>query len=190
MTTTEAQNALSGQEHTRLGVVEGIDATVIENPAFSQEQREYLRNRWLHEVSYFARATPRSRRLHFFVSIVAVASGALTACAAGLNVFFDDRLIRWLIAGMGVITAISTGLSTRFQDWENWKRRSMTLERLKSEGRMFLLLSGPYQKHTSLGEAFKIFVPNLEAIVKEHKEDFFTKRPDQEPQKDSRHGKP
>jgi hypothetical protein len=91
---------------------------------------------------------------------------------------------------MGVITAISTGLSSRFQDWENWKRRSMTLERLKSEGRMFLLLSGPYQKFSTLGDAFKTFASNLEAIVKEYKTEFFTKRPDQEPQKDSRHGKP
>ncbi len=115
MTTTEAQSVMSGPGRARRGIVEGIDVSVIENPAFSPEQQEYLRNRWLHEVRYFAKATRRSRRLHFFVSIVAVASGASTACAAGLNVFFDDRLIRWLIAGMGVITAISTGLSTRFQ---------------------------------------------------------------------------
>jgi hypothetical protein len=185
MTTTETRRALKGQEHTQSRIVEGIDVVVTEDPSFSPVQREYLRNRWLHEVSYFAKATRRSRRLHFFVSVVAVASGALTACAAGLNVFFDNQSIRWLIAGMGVITAISTGLSTRFQDWENWKRRSMTLERLKSEGRMFLLLSGPYQEFSSAGEAFKTFAQNLEGIVKEYKTEFFAKRPDQETPRDS-----
>ncbi len=51
---------------------------------------------------------------------------------------------------------------------------------------MFVLLAGPYQNISSVGEAFKIFVPNLEAIVKEYKEKFFT---DQEPQKVPVHGK-
>jgi hypothetical protein len=165
---------------TQAEVVEGIGVDIIKDTSFSSEQREYLRNRWLHEVRWFAKATRRSRRLYLAVSVVAVFSGALTACTAGLNVFFDDRSIRWLIAGLGVLTAISTGLSGRFQDWENWKRRSMTLERLKSEGRMFQLLAGRYKTFPTRGAAFSSFAENLERIVKEYKTEFFAKRPDQQ----------
>jgi len=165
---------------TQANVVEGIGVVGIQDASFSPEQREYLHNRWLHEVSFFARATRKSRKLYLVATMVAVFSGALTACASGLNVFLDERSIRWLIAGLGLITAISTSFSGKFQDWENWKRRSMTLERLKYEGRMFLLLAAHYRSFPNRGEAFKDFAQNVEQIVKEYKTEFFAKKADQQ----------
>jgi len=163
-------------------VVEGIGVEVLHDASFSPEQREYLRNRWLHEVCWFAKATRRSRRLHLAVSMVAVFAGAITACTAGLSVFVDERSIRWLVAGLGVITAISAGLSSRFQYWDNWKRRSMTLERIKSEGRMFMLLAGRYKTFSTRGQAFRTFAETLERIVEQYKTEFFAKKPEQLPE--------
>ncbi len=164
---------------TQAKVVEGIGVSVLNDPSLSLEQREYLQNRWLHELQWFAKATRRSRRLYVAGSIAAVISGALTACAAGLNVFFDESSIRWLLAGLSVISAVSTGLSSRFKDWDNWKRRSMTLERLRSEGRMFQVLVGRYSRFTTKGDAFKPFAEAVERIVKEYKEVFFARKPQQ-----------
>jgi hypothetical protein len=69
-------------------IVEGIGIDLIHDKAFSGKQREYLRNRWLHEVQWFARATRFSRRFYYTVSTITVITGALTACTAGLNVLF------------------------------------------------------------------------------------------------------
>lgn len=96
---------------------------------------------------------------------------------AGVSINSTSELNRWILAGLGLVSALSTGLLALFQSWSNWKRRSTTLERLKSEGRKFLVQTGVYKSHLSHQEAFDMFVLRVESIVAEHKTEFFSKEP-------------
>lgn len=158
--------------------IEGIDLSVIEDDSsLDGSQRENLRNRWQHEVRYFAQATRRSRRLHYWLGVVSIVSAAFTGILAAVGASADASAVRWAAAVAGFVAAISTGLLTFFSPWENWKLRSMTLEDLKSEGRMFLGLFGTYKEFPDHGSAFKLFAANVEEIVRRHKRTFFSKQP-------------
>jgi len=158
-------------------LVEGIDTKVLATLHLSIEAQEYLANRWLGEIRWFARATRRSRRIFFWLSGTSIVSSSLTALLAGVSINSSSELNRWILAALGLVSALATGLLALFQAWSNWKRRSTTLERLKSEGRQFLVRVGAYKSHLSHQEAFDAFVLRIESIVAEHKTEFFSKEP-------------
>jgi hypothetical protein len=159
-------------------LVEGIDTKVFAGLHLSTEAQEYLVNRWLGETHWFARATRRSRRIFFWLSGTSIVSSSLTALLAGVSINSTSELNRWILAVLGLVSALSTGLLALFQAWSNWKRRSTTLERLKSEGRQFLVRTGAYKSYLSHQDAFDAFVLKVEAIVAEHKTEFFSKEPE------------
>ena len=158
-------------------IVEGIDTKIFCGLHLSIEAQEYLANRWLGEIRWFARATRRSRGIFFWLSGTSIVSSSLTALLAGVSINSTSELNRWILAVLGLVSALSTGLLALFQSWSNWKRRSTTLERLKSEGRQFLVRTGAYKSHLSHQEAFDAFMLRVESIVAEHKTEFFSKEP-------------
>ena len=159
-------------------LVEGIDAKIFGGLQLSPEAEEYLANRWLGEIRWFARATRRSRRIFFWLSGTSIVSSSLTALLAGVGINSTSELNRWILAVLGLVSALSTSLLALFQAWSNWKRRSTTLERLKSEGRQFMVRAGAYKSHVSYQDAFGAFVLKVEGIVAEHKTESFSKEPE------------
>ena len=142
--------------------------------------REYVERRWLAEVKWFAAATRRSRRTYFSLSVTTLISSALTALLAGVSVSAQSEQLRWVIAFLGLISAISTGLLSLFQASPNWKRRSITLERLKSEGNQFFTRAGRYSSIAGQ-ECFGLFVGRIEDIIYAHKSEFFAKESESPP---------
>ena len=168
----------SSDSQSDASLVEGIDRTLLSRLDLSVEAQEYLIHRWLGEVQWFAKATRRSRQAFFWLSGISLVTSSSIALLAGITINSASELNRWTIAVLGLISAISTGLLTLFQAWPNWKRRSMTLERLKSEGRQFLVRTGDYKSYACHQDAFTDFVQRVEMIVGEHKMEFFSKSPD------------
>lgn len=132
------------------------------------QQEEYLCQRWGNEIAWFAERTRKSRQLHFAISWVPILVGALTACFATIGVAADYPVFRYATAIFGLLTAVTTGIAGLYRPEESWVRRSMTLERLKYEGRMLNLSAGPY-RGVERELAFKQFAEAIERIVSEHK---------------------
>ncbi len=158
-------------------IVEGIDSSLIENQKFSEELKEFLNNRWLPEVKWFARATRRSRKLYFLLGIASIISASLTSVVSSASALSDIDQLKWLGALLSFVTLISIGLFGLFKPWENWKLRSLILEQLKNEGRMFLASIGPYKNIESSSEAFELFFSEIQDIVSKYKTDYFGKKP-------------
>lgn len=143
--------------------------------ALSADAREYVERRWLTEVKWFTAAKRRSRRTYFALSITTLASSSLTALLAGAAVGTPSEPLRWAIALLGLTSAVSTGLLSLFQASLNWKRRSITSERLKSEGNQFFSHAGKYESVPEGRTEFAIFVESIEGIIYAHKNEFFAK---------------
>lgn len=158
-------------------IIEGIDASLIENKEYSEEQKEYLINRWLHEIEWFAKATRRSRKLYFFLSTASILSASLSAVISSASAFSDIEQLKWLTALLSIITFISIGLFGLYKPWDNWKRRSLVLERLKNEGRMFLADVGPYKNKMESDNSFELFFTEIQDIISSYKEGYFSKKP-------------
>lgn len=153
-----------------------VGSTTLE--ALSLEAREYVERRWLSEVNWFAKATRRSRRSYFALSVTTLVSSAFTALLAGFAAGAQSDELRWIVAILGLISAVATGLLTLFQASPNWKRRSMTLEQLVSEGNQYFTHAGRYAS-IALGRTdLAVFVERIEGIVYAHKSEFFAKDPE------------
>ena len=86
---------------------------------------------------------------------------ALIPFAAG---FIDSEKmwINYLIASLGVLTAIFSGLSALFEFQEKWDEYRTTSETLKHEKYLFKTKYGPYDED---GEIFKLFVSRIENLI-------------------------
>ncbi len=156
----------------------GFDPSAFDGLHLSKQAHEYLFSRWLGEVRYFTRATRSSRRKFYALTLISICASSLAAVLAGASVVGSSEGTRFLIATLSLLTALSTALLALDQSWSNWKRRSMTLERLRSEGRLFLLQAGHYKAYQAHQDAFDAFALKVEAIVHEHKTEFFSKEPE------------
>jgi hypothetical protein len=157
--------------------LDGFDLSIVSGLGLSKEAEEYLYYRWAGEMRWFTRATKRSRLLFFWFTGISIASSAITSLLAGVTINFDDERVRWAVALISLVTTLSTGFGALFQTWANWKRRSLTLERLKSEARMFFVLSGASKEYESHSAAFPKFAEKIEQIVREHKTEVFSEAP-------------
>jgi hypothetical protein len=155
----------------------GFDLSITTGFGLSKQAAEYLHNRWAGEVRWFRKATRRSRLLFFWLTGIAIVSSAITSLLAGVTVYSQDETYRWVVAIVSLITTVATGMGALFQTWANWKRRSLTLERLTSEARMFFVLSGGNKDYKDHSAAFPSFAERIEQIVREHKTEVFAESP-------------
>jgi hypothetical protein len=154
-------------------LIEGIDARVFDEVCRTEKQREFLRNRWLHEVAYLAKVTRRSRMIYYGLSLLSLGAAVGTSFVAALSVSLAIDGVRWLTAALGLLTAVSTGLFGLFKPWENWERRSLALEQLKFEGRMFAIRGAHYKAIAEPDIAFNTFAEAVEKIVSDNKSRYF-----------------
>lgn len=158
-------------------IIEGIDKSFIQGGSFSELQREFLENRLMHEISWFAKATRRSRNLYFSLSVVSISTTSLTALVTTANALSDKAIFEWVGAGLALLASLSIGLFALYQPWDNWKRRSLVLESLKDECRRFLLNVEPYKEFSDTDERFAKLFNEVQSIVYSYKTGYFSKAP-------------
>jgi Protein of unknown function (DUF4231) len=112
------------------------------------------------------------KRAYYTLSLLMIGLSASTAFVAALGISASSTEVRSMVAVLSLLTAITTGVIALLRPLENWTRRSVTLERIKFEGRMRALSAGPY-RDLEPGEAFRRFAENIERIVSEHKDIVF-----------------
>jgi hypothetical protein len=157
--------------------LEGFDLSITSGLGLSKQAEEYLGKRWAGEIRWFRKATRRSRLLFFWLTGISIVSSAITSLLAGVTVYSRDETYRWVVAIISLVTTVATGMGALFQTWANWKRRSLTLERLTSEARMFFVLSGGNKDYKDHSAAFPSFAEKIEQIVREHKTEVFAEAP-------------
>jgi hypothetical protein len=150
--------------------VVGIYLSIIQDARFKVHQQKLLEDRWLKEVNWFGNSARRSKWKFEALNWTTIILGALTSVIAGVNVAADAHFIRWLVLIATVITTSSAALASTYR--ERWKRYSMTVERLRSEGTTFLSRSG-----TPDDAAFEKFIEAINQILREHKADAFAEQP-------------
>lgn len=125
------------------------------------DEQEYIKERVDHQIKWYSDKSSRNKNLHLwskglvivFASLIPFAAGFITATTVWLN---------YIIAVLGVLTAIFTGLSALLKFQEKWGEYRTTSETLKHEKFLFLTKSGPYDGEV---EAFKVFVSRIENFI-------------------------
>jgi hypothetical protein len=75
----------------------------------------------------------------------------------------------------GILAALSLGINQSFQYEKKWRHYRKNVELIYSEGYDYFSLGGKYLSYENHEDAYRIFVSNIEAIIKSEVETYFLK---------------
>jgi hypothetical protein len=148
---------------------------LIDQLGLTPLQQEFLRGRWLDQVSYAERKADSAQRWYRRLRLVTITGGVIIPALVGLNVAGTaSEGIRWAVFGLGLLVALAASIEGFFHYSDRWPHYRRTAELLKSEGWQFFQLSGPYADAPDHVSAFPQFSAHVEAIIRRDVEVFFT----------------
>jgi len=145
----------------------------------NDQQRMYLKLRWLDQTMWLSNSAAKARDNYYLVKRLTILSGVLIPVLIGSNFGTTlDTALHTTLAGtidglfkiaaiiLGLLIAASNGLNEFFKYHERWQNYRSSSEFLKAEWWFFFSLTGKYEgaKHN---EAFDEFVDRAENILRQ-----------------------
>jgi hypothetical protein len=146
-------------------------------------QKEFLRRRWLDQVRWNDGRSVGTQRWYRLLRLVTILGGVVIPALVGLNVSgaFSAR-IRWTVFGIGLVVAVAAAIEGFFQFGERWSHYRSAAELLQSEGWQFFQLIGRYNDFTTHAGAFGRFAAQVEAVIQQDVDAYFTTVVTEQPQ--------
>ncbi len=122
-------------------------------------KQEYLEKRVEEQITWYEKKSISNQDCHKYLRIMEIACAALIPFISGFNELIPNSSA--LVGLLGIMIAVSAGISSLNRYQENWISYRGTGETLKREKYRFLTKTSPY--HTA--SAFEIFVQKIEDIL-------------------------
>ena len=119
---------------------------------------DYLEQRVEHQLQWYSRRSADNKRWYNrlqLIILVSAVSVPVLALSSG------DIRIRFLVALLGAVAALATGIISLYQFRDQWLDYRATAESMKVEKHLFLTRTEPYAE----SRAFGLFVQRIEAII-------------------------
>lgn len=126
-------------------------------------EKEYIEQRLKDQIQWYSAKSQFNQRWFKRLKILEITSAALIPFLAG----FGPKIpyYQLIIGFLGVVIAVSSGISSIYKFHENWIEYRTTAETLKHELYLFETKSAPYDKENS----FQELVQRVESLIsKEH----------------------
>jgi Protein of unknown function (DUF4231) len=164
-----------GRRPATTGSVEAQFLPLVDQLDLQPLQREFLRRRWLDQVSWLENRAASSQRWYNRLRLITIVGGVIIPALVGLNVSgaVSER-IRWTVFGLGLVVALAAAIEGFFHFSDRWPHYRRTAELLKSEGWQFFQLSGPYASSGSHASAYPLFAAQVEAFIQRDVDVYFT----------------
>jgi hypothetical protein len=149
---------------------------VINKLKLEDIQKEFLRARWLDQVTWMEGRADRDQRLYYTLRLIAIIGGVIVPALATLSL--DGGFgggVRWATFGVSLVVAISIAVEEFFHYGDRWRHYRRTVEWLKVEGWQFFQLSGPYRRFMSHHDAYTEFATRAEDIIQSDIEKYITR---------------
>jgi hypothetical protein len=157
------------QEWLRNDLGELIDTLQV-----GDEQRHFMRSRWLESILWMEAAAQRTRGRYYAFRLVTVVGAVIVPALVSVNVVGNvESAVSWVTLGLSLIVAVSAAVEGFFRFGERWRHYRALVEELKAEGWSFFELSGDYGKQGANHEnTFPAFVERVNAILRRETEAF------------------
>lgn len=143
-----------------------LESVIDALPSLSEQQKHFLRSRWMDQVLWMEAKAARARRWHYLLRLVAVVGGVVTPALVGLQLDDDgQRLLGVAAIALSVLVAAAVGIEGLLQLGDKWRHYRGTVEALKGEGWLFFQRSGPYRSHPTHADAYQAFAERVEGII-------------------------
>ncbi|KAB8316304.1 DUF4231 domain-containing protein [Tolypothrix campylonemoides VB511288] len=140
---------------------------LIETLELSDLQKQFLRSRWLEQVSWMGGRARNARDWYYRLRLTAIIGGIIVPILVGLNISDKNvaSYVRWGTIALSGVVAISSAVEEFFHYGDRWRHYRHTTESLKTQGWQFSQLSGLYSGYKSHQEAFSNFATQIEDIL-------------------------
>jgi len=158
---------MSSQDSNRTSSKQSLEK-LIETLELSDLQKQFLRSRWLEQVSWMGGRARNARDWYYRLRLTAIIGGIIVPILVGLNTSDNKNFasyVRWGTVGLGAVVAISSAVEEFFHYGDRWRHYRHTTESLKTQGWQFSQLSGLYSGYKSHQEAFSNFAAQIEDIL-------------------------
>ena len=119
---------------------------------------DYLNDRVEDQLNWYSRRSADNKRWYYrlqLITLLSAVSVPVLALSSG------DIRVRFLVAIMGAVAALSAGIISLYQLRDQWLDYRATAESIKLEKYLFLTRTEPYETD----KAFTLFVKRIEAII-------------------------
>ena len=141
--------------------------SLIDDVDVDERRRRFLKSRWLDQVVWTEKKAGRARNRYYALRLITLVGALLVPALVTLDPKDDTlhdavRVATWAVS---LVVAISAALEQFFHFGDRWRNYRRTAELLKSEGWLYLQLSGPYgvngATHAAAYPAFAVRVEEL-----------------------------
>ncbi len=122
-------------------------------------EEEYLDNRLNDQISWYSKKSQTNQKLFKRLRLLEIVAATIIPFLAGIGSAIPYYSI--IIGALGVIIAVSAGLSALYKYHENWIEYRTTAETLKHEKYLFQTKCSPYENN----DAFCKLVQRVEGLI-------------------------
>ncbi|MGH3118928.1 MAG: DUF4231 domain-containing protein [Gaiellales bacterium] len=132
---------------------------LISSIQLSDEQRHFLRSRWLEYVLWMEVAAQRARNYYYVLRLTTVVGAVVIPALVSNNAI-------WVSFGLSLAVALSAAVEAFFQFGARWRHYRSLVEDLKAEGWAFYELGGPYgTENATHSTGFQTFVDRVNDLL-------------------------
>jgi uncharacterized protein DUF4231 len=148
--------------------LKGEFGQLVDDLDLEPSRKRFLRSRWLDQVVWTEVKAARARNLYYGLRLTTLVGALLVPALATLDpqdasLHTTVRIATWVV---GLVVAISAAIEGFFHFGERWRTYRRTAELLKTEGWLFLQLSGRYSANGSThAGAYPAFALRVEELI-------------------------
>jgi hypothetical protein len=142
---------------------------LIETLDLSTLQKQYMKSRWLDQVTYMSKRSRETRNWYYRLRMTAIIGSVVVPILLGLQPNIKDSKVdlRWLTIGLSGIVAVSTAVEEFFHFGDRWRHFRHATETLKTQGWQFSQLGGLYSAYPTHQAAFQSFTTHVETLLQD-----------------------
>ena len=127
---------MSSQDSNRTSSKQSLEK-LIETLELSELQKQFLRSRWLEQISWMGGRARNARDWYYRLRLTAIIAGIIVPILVSLNTSDNKNFasyVRWGTVGLGAVVAISSAVEEFFHYGDRWRHYRHTTESLKTQG--------------------------------------------------------
>jgi uncharacterized protein DUF4231 len=158
--------------------LKGEFGQLVDDLDLEPPRKRFLHSRWLDQVVWTERKAARARNLYYGLRLTTLVGALLVPALATLDpqdasLHTAVRIATWVV---GLVVAISAAIEGFFHFGDRWRTYRRTAELLKTEGWLFLQLSGRYGVNGSThAGAYPMFALRVEELIQADVDTYLSK---------------
>jgi hypothetical protein len=158
--------------------LKGEFGQLVDELDLDPQRKRLLRSRWLDQVAWLEGKAGRSRNRYYALRLTTLVGALLVPALATLDPADGTaknvvRVATWIV---GLVVATSAAIEGFFHYGDRWRTYRRTAELLKTEGWLYLQLSGRYSANGAThADVYPVFALRVEELIQADVDNYLTK---------------